>query len=62
MGRQEKIVSCCDIERKIRYDDTRYKYAQIFSGNLPFLEAIARNPRVEGSKLFKNNGTHVPDP
>lgn len=62
MSRKEKVMSCCDIERKIRYDDTRFRSINVSASNLPFLEAIARNPRVEGSKLFKNNGTYVPDP
>lgn len=62
MGREEKVVSCCDIERKIRYDDTRFRSHLIYNGNLPFLEAIAKNPRVVSSELFKNNGTYVPDP
>ena len=63
MGRKEKVMSCCDIERKIRYDDTRfYQSPNIYIANLPFLEAIARNHRVGGSKLFHPNGTHVPNP
>ena len=62
MGREEKVVSCCDIERKIRYDDTRFRSHLIYNGNLPFLEAIAKNPQVGSSELFKNNGTYVPDP